>query len=433
MSYVSKGALVVLVFLCAISGATASPCDRESGDASQIFDGEPVTLEAVIAEVHRASPAVRTAGLEARARAAEADQAARLLNPSIGLDFENFGRGSDLAYFEEAETTLFVEQTIRLGGKRGLGESAARARHALATAECGVILREMELQASLLFAELVAAVRVRDLAEESANLAEELATIVERRVSAGAAAPPELARARTDAAARRAAVADAEANIDRRRYELSTLWGSSDARFAPPLAATLFPEAVVTDTTGPHPLLDAANAEVKARAAETEFARSARLPDITVSVGVRHFEFTGDQALVAGISLPLPLNDRGTDLVRASTRREDAAQVNRIATEQRLLAQYNGAVASRRAAIARLSILEGEALPAADEAYEAAVRGYQIGRFDLTSTVIARAALLNVRLSVIDANRALWVEDLRLRSLTGSAPFIRTSAKGDFQ
>ena len=62
-----------------------------------------------------------------------------------------------------------------------------------------------------------------------------------------------------------------------------------------------------------------------------------------------------------------------------------------------------------------------------DEAYEAAVRGYQIGRFDLTSTVIARAALLNVRLSYIDANRALWAEDLRLRALTGSAPF-----NGDF-
>ena len=279
----------------------------------------------------------------------------------------------------------------------------------------------------MLFAELVTAVRLRDLAEESAGLAEELAMIVERRVNAGAAAPPELARARTDAAARRAAVTDAEANIEQRRYELSSLWGDSEPRFAPPLATTPFLESMETGRDGRHPMMDAANAAVRARAAETEFARSARLPDITLSVGVRHFEFTGDQALVAGISVPLPLNDRGQDAVRASTLREDAAYVNRIATEKKLLAQHSSAVAARGAALAKLRILEADALPAADEAYEAAVRGYQIGRFDLTSTVIARAALLNVRLSVIDANRALWAEDLRLRALTGNAPF-----NGDF-
>ena len=427
MSCVFRGALAVLVLFAYASGANSSPCERSSGGASQILEGQPLSLDAVIAEVRRTSPSVRAAGLEARALAAEADQAARLLNPSIGLDLENFGGGGDLADFEQAETTLFVAQTIRLGGKRGLGESAARARHALATAECGVILREAELQASLLFAELVAAVRLRDLAEESAGLAEELAMIVQRRVNAGAAAPPELARARTDAAARRAAVTDAEANIERRRYELSSLWGDSEPRFAPPLATTPFLESMETGQDGRHPMMDAANAAVKARAAETEFARSARIPDITLSVGVRHFEFTGDQALVAGISVPLPLNDRGQDAVRASSLREDAAYVNRLATEQRLLAQHSSAIAARRSARARLNILEADALPAADEAYEAAVRGYQIGRFDLTSTVIARAALLNVRLSYIDANRALWAEDLRLRALTGSAPF-----NGDF-
>ena len=88
MSCVFRGALAVLVFIVVASAANASPCERLSGGASQILEGQPLSLDAVIAEVRRASPSVRAAGLEARALAAEADQAARLLNPSIGLDLE---------------------------------------------------------------------------------------------------------------------------------------------------------------------------------------------------------------------------------------------------------------------------------------------------------------------------------------------------------
>jgi cobalt-zinc-cadmium efflux system outer membrane protein len=62
-------------------------------------------------------------------------------------------------------------------------------------------------------------------------------------------------------------------------------------------------------------------------------------------------------------------------------------------------------------------------LPAAEAAYEAAVSGYQIGRFDLTTTLNARTALLDARLAVIDAELALQSEDLRLRALISAAPF----------
>lgn len=423
MSFLMKGALCALGILLFAAGAEASTCGGYSDDASMIAPGEPLTLRAALAEIRRISPAVRAAALEARALDAEADQAGRRLNPSLSTEFENFSGSGSLTGFDQAETTIALEQTFRLGNKRSLSERAARARQAVASADCAVILRQTELEAALLFSELVAAGRLLDLVEDSADLADQLTSTVERRVDAGAVAPPELARARADAATLRANVATAEAEVDRLRYALALVWGSAQPTFTAPLQFALAPEVQAGIPDHPHPALTRADAAMLARRAEQEFARSAVIPDVTVSAGFRRFEETGDEAFVASISVPLPLFDRGRDAARAATLRGEVASLNRAEMEQQLLATQRAAIATRDGAQTRLKLLLAEALPDAEEAYNAAVRGYEVGRFDLTTTLNARSALINTRIAVIDAERAVHSEELRLRALIGAAPF----------
>ena len=423
MSCLSKGALAALAFAAIAVSAEASPCDGHIESASAISPGEPLTLNTAIAEVRRASPSVRAAALEARALDAEADQAGRPLNPSLSIELENFSGSGALAGFDRTESTVAVEQTFRLGGKRLLNERAGRARQAVASAECAVILRETKLEAALIFSELVAAVQLRALAQDTADLSNELAETVSRRVDAGAAAPPELARAKADAAAMRASAASAEAAIDRLRYAIALLWGSADPAFTLPSQNSLETVTSSDRVELSHPALDKASAAVRARSAERKLADSGAIPDVTVSAGFRRFEESGDEAFLAGVSVPLPLFDRGRDAARATALRGEVATLNRAATEQKLLARQRAAIATRRSAQTRLDILSLEALPSAEEAYDASVRGYQIGRFDLTTTLNARAVLLDARLAVIDAELALQSEDLRLRALIGAAPF----------
>ena len=423
MLLVFRGAAAALVWAVAANGANAAPCGGTNIGESFIESGTPLTLAAVIGEVRRASPAVIAEALEANALGADADQAARSLNPSITLELENFSGSGALAGLDQTETTVAVEQTFRLGGKRVLGERAARARQALATAECTVILREAELQAALLFVDLMAAYELRELATESADLSDKLAMTVARRVDAGAAAPPELSRARADSATLRASAAGVQAEIDARRFALASLWGDSDPQFGTPVSEQITLPAGPEDSVSGNPRLNAADAAQRARDAETALARSAALPDVTVSAGFRRFEETGDEAFVAGVSVPLPLFDRGKDQARASSFRADAASLNRRVVEQRLLSEQRSAVAARRAAQARLDILVRDALPEAERAYASAERGYEVGRFDLTTTLNARAVLLETQLAVIEAERAVLSEDIRLRALIGAAPF----------
>ncbi|MCR9224376.1 MAG: TolC family protein, partial [Hyphomonas sp.] len=160
MSIILKGSIAALALSAISIGANASPCDGELSAPSQITAGEPLTLRAVLTEVRQVSPAVRAAGLETHALNAEADQASRWLNPSLSVELENFSGSGALSGFDQTETTFAIEQTFRLGGKRSLTERAARARQALASAECTLILRETEMEAAISFAELVAAVEL---------------------------------------------------------------------------------------------------------------------------------------------------------------------------------------------------------------------------------------------------------------------------------
>ncbi len=427
MTFPFRGALAVpalaLAALLAAGSASASPCTPGGSTEPGALSPEiPASLDAVITEIRRASPDIRAAGLEARALSAEADQAGRPLNPSLSVELENFSGNGALSGFDRTESTFAVEQTFRLGNKRVLSERAARARAALGTAECSVILREAEREAALAYVDLVAAIETAALATEAAELATELAETVAKRVDAGAAAPPELSRAQADAASLRAEAAFAAGEVETRAYALASLWGAAEPVFGLPTAFEIAP-SLAAGEPGSHPRLAAAEAAVRAREAELARARAEAIPDVTLSGGFRRFEETGDSAFVAGISVPLPIFDRGRDAARATSLRGEAAAVSARAVDARLRAEQLAATASVRASNSRLFILTDEALPKAEAAYAAALQGYAIGRFDLTTTLQARAVLIETRRAVIAARRDARAADFILRSLIGAAPF----------
>ena len=145
MSKLQRGAICVLIAAAFSGGAVAAPCGEPSLSASAIVPGAPITLRAVMDEIANAAPQVRRAALETKAREAEVNQAGRRPNPVVGVELENFAGSGPLSGFGETETTFSFEQTFELGNKRSLRREAANANAALASAECGAILRQTQL------------------------------------------------------------------------------------------------------------------------------------------------------------------------------------------------------------------------------------------------------------------------------------------------
>jgi len=421
-----QGAISVLIAAALPGAAIAAPCNGPTDSPLPIVADLPLTLDLALAQVRYAAPEIRRAAFETRARRAEVDQAGRRLNPSIGIEVENFSGSGPLSGFDQTETTVSFAQTFQLGGKRQKRQRAAQALAVLGDAECRAILRETELEAAITFYELQAAQQLAELADESANLATALDEAVSKRVEAGAAAPPELSRTRADAAALQAVALAAHADVDQRRYDLAALWGSAEPVFAPPLPAServLNASEIGQGDVTLHPAIAAAEARATAQDAQQSATRAAGVPDVTISAGVRQFEETGDNAFLVGVSVPIPLFDRNRDAARAAGYRASAERVGAVATEARLRSRQQAAAAQARASQQRLSLLKQKALPAARSAYDATVQGYTAGRFDLTTTLDARKGLIEAGVAVIDANQSLNADIMRLKSLIGAAPF----------
>lgn len=414
---------IVLVCITPI-GAGANTCDVQFHNPPEMPENEILTLELVLKQIRQASPNVRRAALEYRAVLAEVDQASKPLNPSVGIEVENFNGTGLFDGYEQSETTLSFEQTIQLGGKRKKRQSAARAKATLENAQCHLILREAELEAALLYYDLLAARDLSMLTSEMADLVDSLAQTVAKRVEAGAAAPPERSRADAASAALNASALAAEAVVDQTRYELAALWGSSSPRFSLPQdGSTVNRKQSLSKNRSDHPSVAVAKATSELRLAEQIAVRAEAVPDLAISAGIRQFESTDDTGFILGISMPIALFDRKRDAAKATGYRADAEQIRARAIEARIFSEQQAAQIRVRTELERLTLLENEALPAARAAYDATEQGYRAGRFDLTTTLDARKGLLEAGLSVIQARRDYFANLMQLNYLLGAAPF----------
>lgn len=328
---------------------------------------EPITLEAAIERAIASQP--RLAAADARVTAAEARtrQAGVSPNPQISIEIEDFAGSGPFRSLDSAQTTLALSQQLEIGGQRS-------ARRAVAASERDVavlsLLREridLIRDVELAFAELVAAADQAVLARDNAAQAASLANTARILVAEGRDPPLRQLRAEAALAEARAAEAETFSLMLAARRNLAVLIGSDD----PDLTAVTSAPQPRERTNDPAFIgIDErlAEAERLVAAARVTLARTAATPDVTVSGGLRRFNDGRDTALVAGVSLPIPIRDRNRGGIEAARADETAAEyeAQRVRSEARRdRAQAQMLV---DAAETRLAALEGPGLAQAEEA-----------------------------------------------------------------
>lgn len=366
---------------------------------------DALELSGVAAEADAPTTNPRLVGPRAETDAAVAlvDQASLSPNPEVSFDVENVAGSGAFSGLQSTEYTLSVGQRLELGGKRSARIGAAEAQAELAslradltTVELGRLVRERYLAAA------AAAARV-ELAEDVVARNEELARIAGVLVEVGREPPLRALRADAALAEARASLVEAEAESLSARTALATLWAGDEAPLVPAQFPDILPPASLMSEAQESLTYRVARAESTAAAAEIERQRSLRIPDPTVSAGVRRFGESGDNAFLVGVSIPLPFRDRNSGNIAAAEARLRAAN----AREAVVRADYEQAVATARArylgAEARVETLSQTSLPQAEEALRLVRIGYRNGRFPLIEVLAAAEARDTIREALIAA------------------------------
>ncbi|MCP9223865.1 TolC family protein [Erythrobacter sp. LQ02-29] len=363
-----------------------------------------LTLAQALEEAEARSPAVVAARAEVEAARGRLQQAGLRFNPSLNVDVENFAGTGPYSGFNGTETTVSVNQRLDLGGRRRARMTLAEAQLAVQEYRFAITRADLGLQVRHLFALGVAARDNLALARENEARAREVSRVARALVDAGKEPPLRGLRANAALAQATAALRAAEAEEEAARRSLAALFGTD----IPPA------ELVGSDLLPPPPIVSAsqtldvrlAEAERAIADAQLRQARAEGRLDPSVGVGVRQLRETGDRALVASLSVPLPLFDRNQGNVAAARSDIQAAEARRNS----VLTNTQAAIANARAALdaadARVAALAGSAINQAREALRLAELSYRAGKSSLIELLDAQQAYSETQAELIAARRA---------------------------
>lgn len=355
----------------------------------------PLTLQQALQAAYAGNPGLRAASQAIGIAEGGRLQAGVIPNPELGLSTEGTDRRSRVE-------TAQVTQLIELGGKRNARIAVAEQERLLAVQAVNVRRAMLRADVMAAYLEALTAQERVGLAEAAIEVASRATNAASRRVAAGKISPVEQTRASVAESAVRLDLTQATADLKSAKRKLAVLMGSSRA-IAQPLQMPAVEFAAVPTMNELEqrltmsPQLRQAEAQVKRQDALVGMERSARVPDVTVTVGSqRDRERSGSEAIF-GISVPLPLFNRNQGNMLSALRRADQARDELGAEQLRVYEEI--ADAHQRAEVAQLQIdsLKSEMLPAAQQAYDAAVTGFELGKFGFLDVLDTQRALIQAR------------------------------------
>lgn len=378
---------------------------------------QSLTLEDAIRQSLNISPqveatAARVEGLEAARAAADTKPAA-----TIEGRIENLGiGGSDLNRQIQVDATY--NQRIERGGKRD-------ARIALAQGDIGIVqaealIRRLDLAKDVqrLYVEAQSATLDQELAKSRVDIAKTLQIEVQRRVDS--ARDPLFAgtRARTQLAEAAVDLELAQHALDAAIKRLSLLTGANTE--ATSVSTSGFIELEPVTARLDYPSIDLALYEARRERADASrrLQEANAKTDPTISGGPRILG-TGDIAIVAGVSFPLP------------NRALNRANINRAASEQRQVEadlavekfqrRREIALAAERVEEARheAEAIQAKVVPGAEQTLREVRAGYNRGGFTFLDVSTAQSALHDARVRFVDALSEYHKSKVELDRLTG--------------
>jgi cobalt-zinc-cadmium efflux system outer membrane protein len=361
----------------------------------------PLTLDQAIELALSSNPELRSVSRSIGIADGAVQQAGARRNPELSFMTEGTDRNT------RTETTQ-ISQVFELGGKRSARIAAAEQERKIAGED--VQIRRAALRADVITAymdALTAQERVA-LAQASVDLAHKATEVTSRRVTAGKVSPVEQTRSGVAEAAVRLELNQAEADLSLAQRRLTALWGSPrplDRALQTPDAGRiqlpLWDELLVRLETSPQ--LRRAQFTVAGRDAQVALERAQRVPDITVTVGSQRERERGRNQAVLGLSVPLPLFNRNQGNTLSALRRADQARDDLEAERLRVTQSLADAYQRAEVASTQTTALRDQILPAAQSAYNAAVTGFEMGKFAFTDVLDAQRTLFQTRAQYLRA------------------------------
>lgn len=381
-------------------------------------------LETAVSRTLERNPGLLAFVYHLRAKEGQRQQSGLRPNPEVGLRLENALGSGDFQRLERAETTLSVAWVLERG-KRERRIDAAQANVSLFKTEARIQRLDAAAETALAFLDMLAMQERRMQTDDAVRLAEQTVVVVKKHVQAGRTPAADLARAEAELARRRLDRTDIEYQLPVLQRRLAAQWGETQPSFAGVVGdvyrlPTPDDYSVLLARVQQNPNLSRYLNEQRLREAELRLAEVRAKPNWRLSAGIRHLGQSNDQALVAGITIPLATRNRNQGRIaeaRAQLSMSDADRATtRIRIETRLFAVYQQLQYNLQRAVA----LRDEILPRLEQALEDTGHAYAAGRYGYFELRTMQAEVLDARTALVQASASAHRQVIEIERLTGT-------------
>lgn len=393
-------AVAVAACLAAGAVAAAEPAGDLARTASAAVALPALTLDQAMALALENNPDLRAARQALAASEGSVLQSRTRPNPDLSYQQEDTRRAT-------RTVTMQWNQTVEIGGKRAARMRVAERGRDVAHADLAGAEAALRADVRAAFYGLLAAQQRVDLSGQTLEIARNVREAAAKRVAAGKIAPLEETRARVAESGAQLELGRAQSALRVARGQMQALWGDAVRPFGEA-------DGAVDDLPGvpslaslqqrmeQAPVLLSARQTLEQRRAAADLESARRIPDPTLSLGVKRATEVGRNQLVVGISVPLPVLDsnRGNQLqaLRLADQAEDQLQATRIQLQTQLFEAREQLQTSSLQA----GQLSGEVLPTARSAYELASRGFALGKFAYIDVLDAQRTWSEARVQYLD-------------------------------
>lgn len=380
-------------------GAIPAPA---APDGADLRSATPAELVAVALS---ANPEVRKAQAAHDAAEGRAVQAGLWPNPRLALEARDVPRHP--MAIDRGGRWAVVTQPLALGGRIGAARDAAGAERDAASFDVESVRRRAAADVRRACADVAASQSAVGLRAESASGARDLLEGARRRAASGAAAPVEVEALAIESERAQVELRREERALAASLAELRALLGGA----APRLARVEWPhddDPYRAFGADEDPCaLRAAAARTDAAGARVREAKSARVPDVEVSLAYGRIGAADAEQVEAGIAFSLPVFDRnqGRILAASAEVRSAAAEEDRVRAE--FLARRERALAELAASTLDAASHRDRILPAAERLAAQMASAFEQGARTATDVVLARRFLAEAQLGLVEAERRI--------------------------
>ncbi|MEE9493723.1 MAG: TolC family protein [Gammaproteobacteria bacterium] len=387
---------------------------------------QSINLHDAISKTFEHNPALRAFSHALKAQDGRQLQASLAASPEVSFVIEDALGSGDFKEFDNAQATLGIAWVLEGGIRQGYRD-VARAGASSVSIQATIKRLDAAAETARLYIVCLANQARLHNAVKTVELAKETVFAVRKRVAAGKAPDAELARAQAELARRQLAHEDIDHELRSAIRLLAAQWGETQPDFTQ-VAGNIFslPAAVAFKTLKTlktqlehSPGFTRLMSEKRLMQAQLKLAESQSKPAWRVNLGVRHFEMTNDQALVAGFSIPFGERSRNSGNIIEARENLSQTQVQADALKVHFETMLYVLSEELQHSLHRIDAYRGDIVPQLEKALKETRRAYNLGRYGYLEWRSVQADLLDARSALVESSIDAHLKVIEIERLTG--------------